>query len=76
MGNGSYAALDKSVVNVGTVNGTTRMLVINGTLPNGTDTEGEDEEGGASSWGSRQSMVHISGFWVVGGIVGAMIWLL
>lgn len=47
VGNGSYAALDKSLVTVSDVNGT-RTLVLNGTLPNGTTAPG-GEDGAAAS---------------------------
>jgi hypothetical protein len=39
IGNGSYAALNKTLVTVSEVNGS-RTLVINGTLPNGTTAAG------------------------------------
>lgn len=46
VGNGSYDALNKSLVNVADVNGTT-TLVLNGTLPKGTTAPGgtDDEDG-------------------------------
>ncbi|KAL9128469.1 MAG: hypothetical protein Q9217_002847 [Psora testacea] len=82
VGNGSYAALNKSVVNVSNVNGS-RTLVLNGTLPNGTDDSTEDSSTDSSSdsrpdtsAATRQSVIQVSGFWAVGGIVGAMVWLL
>lgn len=45
VGNGSYDALNKSLVNVADVNGTT-TLVINGTLPNGTTAPGGQDDAG------------------------------
>ena len=49
MGNGSYAALNKSLVTVSQVNGT-RNLVLNGTLPNGTTAPGgTDDDSGATT---------------------------
>lgn len=50
VGNGSYAALNKTLVTVGDVNGT-KTLVINGTLPGGTTAPGgtDDAEGVAMS---------------------------
>jgi hypothetical protein len=39
VGNGSYAALNKSLVIVSSVNGT-KTLVLNGSLPNGTTSPG------------------------------------
>ncbi|KAL9632679.1 MAG: hypothetical protein Q9164_005163 [Protoblastenia rupestris] len=84
VGNGSYAALDKNLVTVSMVNGT-RTLVLDGTLDNGTDSE----SGAASTSGSQapqqtsttsaavgMSVVRNSGFWVAGGLVGGMVWLL
>lgn len=46
MGNGSYAALNKSLVTVSEVNGT-RNLVLNGTLPNGTTAPGGTDDSSA-----------------------------
>ncbi|KAF1966675.1 hypothetical protein BU23DRAFT_544172 [Bimuria novae-zelandiae CBS 107.79] len=45
VGNGSYDALNKTLVNVADVNGT-RTLVINGTLPNGTTAPGGQDDAG------------------------------
>ena len=47
VGNGSYAALNKTLVTVSDVNGT-KTLVLNGTLPNGTTAPG-GEDGAAAS---------------------------
>jgi hypothetical protein len=47
VGNGSYAALNKTLVTVSEVNGTT-TLVINGTLPNGTTAPGGTDDSGAA----------------------------
>jgi hypothetical protein len=41
IGDGSYAALNQTVVQVADVNGTSTIL-INGTLPNGTTDAGSD----------------------------------
>ncbi|KAK3201883.1 hypothetical protein GRF29_164g964507 [Pseudopithomyces chartarum] len=43
IGNGSYDALNKTLVNVADVNGTT-TLIINGTLPNGTTAPGGTDD--------------------------------
>lgn len=49
VGNGSYAALNKSLVTVSQVNGT-RNLVLNGTLPNGTTAPGgTDDDSGTTT---------------------------
>ncbi|KAK8162531.1 hypothetical protein IWX90DRAFT_245880 [Phyllosticta citrichinensis] len=45
VGNGSYDALNKSVVNVARVNGTD-TLILNGVLPNGTTAAGSDSAAG------------------------------
>lgn len=47
VGNGSYAALNKTLVTVSDVNGT-KTLVLNGTLPNGTTAPG-GEDGAAAN---------------------------
>ncbi|KAF2119470.1 hypothetical protein BDV96DRAFT_642492 [Lophiotrema nucula] len=61
VGNGSYAALNKSLVTVSRVNDTD-SLVINGTLPNGTTASGgtDDAATGLS--------VQWSGYWIMGAI--------
>ncbi|MCJ1409046.1 hypothetical protein MMC19_003123 [Ptychographa xylographoides] len=61
---------DTSLVRVAEVNGT-KTLVINGTLPNGTD---DSSTSGGAPVGYRQMMLEGSGFWVVGAVVGLIIW--
>ena len=81
VGNGSAASENSTLVHVGNVNGT-KTLIINGTLPNGTDTDNSTDNGtsssssSSSSAGSRNYILENSGFWVMGAIVGATIWLL
>ncbi|APA10046.1 hypothetical protein sscle_05g048160 [Sclerotinia sclerotiorum 1980 UF-70] len=58
IGNGSYAALNKTLVNVADVNGTTTIL-INGTLPNGTTASG-----GSDSAAGR-TVAEGMGWWVM-----------
>lgn len=58
VGNGSYDALNKSVVNVAIVNGTNSLL-INGSLPNGTTADDPN----ASSANSIRTMAQMIGFW-------------
>ena len=58
VGNGSYDALNKSLVTVSMVNDT-RTLVINGTLPNGTTVAGGSDS--AAPAGAMQ----FSGYWVM-----------
>ncbi|KAI9648819.1 hypothetical protein NHQ30_003460 [Ciborinia camelliae] len=46
IGDGNYAALNKSVINVADVNGTT-TIILNGTLPNGTTASGGTDSAAA-----------------------------
>lgn len=64
VGNGSYAALNKSLVTVSQVNGT-RNLVINGTLPNGTTAPGGTDDSAAMSLQAGK----YAGYWVMASIV-------
>lgn len=68
VGNGSYAALNKTLINVAKVNGTMTLL-INGTLPNGT-TAAESAAGE-----SMQTMAQAMGFWPAIAAVGAAVFL-
>jgi hypothetical protein len=62
IGNGTYQGLDKSVVNVADVNGTS-TIYINGTLPNGTTASGGTEDpDGVSAAGGMQSLLHTAGW--------------
>lgn len=70
IGNGSYDALNKSIVNVAKVNGTTTIL-INGTLANGTTVAGED----SAAAGSLQALAEAAGFWPVFATVIATVFL-
>ncbi|KAH7155800.1 hypothetical protein B0J13DRAFT_234335 [Dactylonectria estremocensis] len=72
VGNGSYAALNKSVINVARVNGTMSLL-INGTLDNGTTAIGEDEDSAAP--GSMQGLAEALGLWPVVAAVLATVFL-
>ena len=67
LGNGSTAAQNSTLVHVGNVNGT-KTVVLNGTLPNGTD-----DSDSSTSGALRQSVVEMSGFWVVGAVVLATV---
>lgn len=69
VGNGSIAAMNSSLVHVGPVNDT-KTIVLNGTLPNGTDTSS------TTSTATRRLWLEASGIWMVGGIVAATVWLL
>jgi len=55
IGNGSYEHLNKSIVDVAEVNGTTTIL-INGTIPNDTALPSEDNA-------AAQSMIQAMGYW-------------
>lgn len=70
MGNGSTADENNTLIHIGDVNGT-KTLIINGTLPNGTNGTSSTTSGAA-----RQHLLEYSGFWLVGAIVGATVWLL
>jgi len=70
IGNGSEAALNRSLVRVTRVNGT-QTIVINGTLPNGTTASGGTE---SASAGVRQMVMENAGWWVIGAAVSWMVW--
>lgn len=64
IGNGSYAALNKTLVTVSNVNGT-KTLVLNGTLPNGTTAPGGTDDSGAINLG----IAKYTGYWAMGLVV-------
>ena len=70
LGNGSAADMNSTLARVADVNGT-KTLVINGTLPNGTDNSTTT---GSTSAGFKQVGLESSGFWVMGVIVGLTVW--
>ncbi|KAH8728266.1 hypothetical protein GQ44DRAFT_43074 [Phaeosphaeriaceae sp. PMI808] len=63
VGNGSYLALNKSLITVSEVNGT-KSLVLNGSLPNGTTAPGGIDDAAASL-----SLGKYSGYYAIGLIV-------
>lgn len=82
IGDGNLANLNKSLVNVGNVNGT-KTIVLNGTLPNDTvadaTTTGNDASGPATTAPSKSAankrfLLETSGFWLLGAIVAATVW--
>lgn len=82
LGDGSPGAENSSLVHVGPVNGT-KTVVLNGTLPNGTDTSDAAASSSSSSSGSSstsggvaRSVAEGSGLWLLGGVVGAAVWML
>ncbi|KAI9822215.1 MAG: hypothetical protein M1832_003038 [Thelocarpon impressellum] len=64
--------LNKSVVAISQVDGR-KTIVLNGTLPNGTTAPGGTDPVSA---GVRQLLLEHAGWWVVGGIVYAAVWML
>lgn len=75
VGNGSAADENSTLIHVGNVNGT-KTLIINGTLPNGTKDTEDTSTASTTSGAARQDLLEYSGFWLVGAIVGATVWLL
>lgn len=69
--------LNESLIRISDVNGT-RTIVLNGTLPNGTTASGgtEDPEATATttSAGIRRAVMENGGWWVMGAVVGWMVW--
>jgi hypothetical protein len=63
IGDGSYANLNLSLVNVADVNGTSTIL-LNGTLPNGTTIPGGTEDANGAGV-SMQALVQSSGYLVM-----------
>ncbi|KAM0563027.1 hypothetical protein ACHAPJ_001871 [Fusarium lateritium] len=66
IGNGSYDALNKSIVDVAKVNGTWTIL-INGTLPNGTALPDDDDDSSSSdsdnAGAGLKTMAEALGWW-------------
>lgn len=71
IGNGSYPALNKSVITVADINGTSTIL-INGTLPNGTTADGGTDSADATDAGV---MLKASGYWLMVAFVGCTVFL-
>lgn len=81
IGDGNLANLNKSLVNVGNVNGT-KTIVLNGTLPNDTVadatitwniTTGADTTVPSKSAANKRFLLETSGFWLLGAIVAATV---
>jgi len=70
IGDGSYANLNLSLVNVADINGSS-MIVLNGTLPNGTTAAGGTENASAA----MRTIVQASGFWPMIALVGMTVLL-
>lgn len=84
IGDGNLANLNKSLVNVGNVNGT-KTIVLNGTLPNdtiadeSTSTASESATAAsatAASAANKRLLLETSGLWLLGAIAGATVLLL
>lgn len=73
LGNGSYAGLNKTLVDVVTVNGTA-TIIINGTLPNGTTASGGTEDA-FSAGNGRRGLLRAMGWWPVATTVLALAYL-
>jgi hypothetical protein len=69
VGNGSYAALNRSLIDVVDINGTS-TIVLNGTLPNGTTTSG-----GSENANGALRILGASGYWVMIALVGCTVLL-
>ena len=65
IGDGTYSALNFSLVNVADINGTS-TIVLNGTLPNGTTVSGAMD-----SFHSAR----MSGYWVMVALVGMTVYM-
>lgn len=69
IGDGTYANLNLSLVQVGDINGTS-TIVLNGTLPNGTTSSGGTENANAST----RAFVQASGYWVMIALVALTVY--
>ena len=67
IGNGSYAGLNKSLIIVSDVNGTSTIL-LNGTLPNGTTASS------GANYAAARTIIEASGYWVMIAIVCATVY--
>ncbi|KAH8883829.1 hypothetical protein GQ53DRAFT_611835, partial [Thozetella sp. PMI_491] len=77
IGNGSYSALNQSLVTVADVNGTSTILV-NGSLPNGTTAAGgtdDDDTGDDSAAGGLRSLLETAGLWPMVATICVMVFV-
>ncbi|KAG6016294.1 hypothetical protein E4U43_003940, partial [Claviceps pusilla] len=70
VGDGTYEALNKSIINVGDYRGR-KTLLINGTLPNGTTADGPDSAGFGTT-----SLTEIAVYWSLAAAVLATVFVL
>ncbi|OBT70115.1 hypothetical protein VE03_00558 [Pseudogymnoascus sp. 23342-1-I1] len=81
LGNGSYAALNKTLVTVADINSKS-TIILNGTLPNGTTAAGgtEDADGTSTattgdSFSLTHGMMRSGVYWVMAAVVGSAVFL-
>jgi len=67
--------LNKSLVTVSDVNGTSTIL-INGTLPNGTTASGGTDSATSAARSLMQGLMQASGYWVMATFVGCTVFLI
>jgi hypothetical protein len=76
IGNGSYSALNHTLVAVGTIDGTD-TIVINGTLPSGTTAAGGTDEPGSGDTsagnGALRALLQHAGWWPAAAAVAAIV---
>ncbi|KAK8071994.1 hypothetical protein PG996_005342 [Apiospora saccharicola] len=64
IGNGTYEGLNKSVVNIGEINGK-QTIIINGTIPNDTSSDSSSSDNNANAGIDMHSLLHTAGWWPV-----------
>ncbi len=73
LGDGSYDNLNKSLITVGDINGTS-TIILNGTLPNGTIEAAEaGDDGDSGAFGINQAMMKGAGYWALTALVGGAV---
>lgn len=75
LGNGSYAALNKTLASVADINGTS-TIILNGTLPNGTTAAGgTDVAAGSGGFSVSQTVMQAGGYWILAALVGSAVFM-
>lgn len=72
LGTGAYAQLNKTLVSVADINGTS-TIILNGTLPNGTIVDESTEESGALSISGNA--LNVGGCWFIAALVGTAVFM-
>jgi len=72
IGDGTYSALNKSLVSVVDFPNGTSIIAINGTLENGTTIAGGTEDANGTS-AAIKSIAQLSGYWVMVALVGCTV---